>query len=271
MASGEAPKMFVNGETRVHLCIGDPISQVKSPSGLTSAFAARGVNAVCIPAHVTHADFAAFMEAAKRTRNVDGLVITVPHKFSAFSYCDAVSDRARFLTAVNAMRREQDRWVGDMTDGIALLEALRARGFDPKGERALLVGAGGAGSAVALALVEAGIGELAVADLDAERRDGLVARFKPLAINVRASTADPSGCRLLVNATPAGMAHDDPLPVDAARIDQRAFVADLITRPAVTPLLVAARRRGAVIVTGADMFAPQQDILANFLLGPPLA
>lgn len=269
MASKQVPPMVVNGETRLHLCVGDPIAQVKSPGGLTSAFAARGINAVCIPAHVGRGDFAAFMSAAKRALNVEGFVITVPHKFSAFSHCDAVSDRARFLTAVNVMRRERDRWVGDMTDGIALLVALRERGFDPKGEQALLVGAGGAGSAVALALVEAGIGELAIADLNPERRDALVARLRTLAVNVRAGAADPSGCRLIINATPAGMAKDDPLPVYAARIDQRAFVADLITRPAVTPLLDVARRRGAAIVTGADMFAPQQNILADFLLGAP--
>jgi shikimate dehydrogenase len=269
MAVEDAHTMLLNGETRVHLCVGDPITQVKSPAGLTQAFAARGVNAVCIPAHVAPADFPAFMSAAKRMLNVDGFVITVPHKFTAFAYCDALSDRARFLTAVNVMRRDHDRWIGDMTDGIALLAALRARGFEPNGEGALVVGAGGAGSAVALALVHAGIGEIVIADLDAERRDGLVTRLKMLSVNVRASGADPSGYRLVVNATPAGMAQDDPVPIDPARIDHRAVVADLITRPAVTPLLHAARKRGAVIVTGADMFAPQQNILADFLLAAP--
>jgi shikimate dehydrogenase len=271
MAGEDVQTTLLNGETRVHLCVGDPITQVKSPAGLTTAFAARGINAVCIPAHVGPADFPAFMSAAKRMLNVDGFVITVPHKFTAFAHCDALSGRARFLTAVNVIRRDHDRWIGEMTDGIALLAALRARGFEPKGEEALVVGAGGAGSAVALSLVHAGIRELAIADLDAERRHGLVARLKTLGVNVRASGADPSGCLLVVNATPAGMAQDDPLPIDPARIDHRAVVADLITRPAVTPLLHAARKRGAIIVTGADMFAPQQNILADFLLGAPLS
>jgi shikimate dehydrogenase len=271
MAGEDAHATLLNGETRVYLCVGDPIAQVKSPAGLTDAFAARGVNAVCIPAHVGPADFPAFMSVSKRVLNVDGFVITVPHKFTAFAHCDAFSDRARFLSAVNVIRRDRDRWIGDMTDGIALLAALRSRGFEPKGEGALVVGAGGAGSAVALALVHAGIGEIAVADLDAERRLGLVTRLKTLGVNVRASRADPSGCRLVVNATPAGMAQDDPLPIDPARIDHRAFVADLITRPAVTPLLHAVSKCGAVIVTGTDMFVPQQNILADFLLGAPLS
>jgi shikimate dehydrogenase len=259
----------MNGETRLHLCVGDPIDQVKSPEGLTRTFAERSANAVCIPAHVRAEDFAAFVAAAKRTLNVDGFVITVPHKFSAFSHCEVASDRACFLTAVNVMRRERDgRWRGDMTDGVALLAALGERGFSPKGERALLIGAGGAGSAVALALVEAGIGELAICDVNAERREGLVRQLGTLGrASVRSAPADPSGYGLVVNATPVGMARHDPLPVEVARLDRATFVADLITKPAVTPLLEAARVRGARTLTGDDMFAPQRKILADFLLG----
>jgi shikimate 5-dehydrogenase len=86
---------------------------------------------------------------------------------------------------------------------------------------------------------------------------------------VQAGAPDPSGYALIVNATPAGMAPGDPLPLDAARIGQRAFVADLISRPVMTPLLLAARTRGSSIVTGEDMFAPQKKILVDFLLGAP--
>src|SRR5215475_1527910 len=171
----------MDGETRLHLCVGDPIAQVKSPEGLTREFSARGVNAACIPAHVSSDDFARFMSVVKRVTNIDGVVITVPHKFAAFGHCERASGRARFLSAVNVMRREREGdWFGDMTDGVALLAALRACGFDPNGARALVVGAGGAGSAVALALVEAGIGELAVCDTDAKRCDSVVARLNGL-------------------------------------------------------------------------------------------
>jgi shikimate dehydrogenase len=259
----------MNGETRLHLCVGDPIAQVKSPEGLTQVFAERLVNAACVPAHVRAEDFASFMASAKRTANVDGFVITVPHKFSAFTHCDVVSDRARFLAAVNVVRRDHDgRWRGDMTDGSALLAALHGRGFDPKGERGLLIGAGGAGSAAALALIESGLGELAVCDVDAGRRERLVQRLKTLGpAIVRTGSPDPSGYGLIVNATPIGMSANDPLPVDDTRIDRDTFVADLITRPAVTPLLEAARGRGARTLTGEDMFTPQKKILADFLLG----
>jgi shikimate dehydrogenase len=84
---------------------------------------------------------------------------------------------------------------------------------------------------------------------------------------VRTGSPDPSGYGLIVNATPIGMSANDPLPVDDTRIDRDTFVADLITRPAVTPLLEAARGRGARTLTGEDMFTPQKKILADFLLG----
>jgi shikimate dehydrogenase len=151
-----------------------------------------------------------------------------------------------------------------MTDGVALVAALRAGGFDPRDHRALVVGAGGAGSAVALALVEAGA-RLSVSDVDAARRDDLIKRLAALG-TVAAGSSDPGGFDLVVNATPMGMAPGDPLPVDAARLAPKAFVADLVTKPVVTPLLVAARQRGSPILTGEDMFRPQVDILADFLL-----
>jgi shikimate dehydrogenase len=263
----------LNGETRLHLILGDPVGQTRSPSGLTGEFVARGANAICIPVHVAPADFDAFVAAAKRGLNIDGIVITIPHKFAALRHCDEASDRARFLGAANVMHRiAADRWRGDMTDGAAMVAALRRAGFRPAGKRALVIGAGGAGSAVALALIEAEVAALAVADMDTERRLSLIERLAARApAAVRTGTADAAGFDLVVNATPAGMRPTDPLPVDAARLEPSAYVADLITRPAFTPLLEAARRRGCVVVTGEDMFAAQAGDMADILLAPPVS
>jgi shikimate dehydrogenase len=272
--------LCLNGETRLHLIIGDPVAQTRSPAGLSEEFALRHVNAVCVPVHVGPGEFDQFLRAAKLARNVDGIVVTMPHKFAALRHCDEASERAGFLGAVNVLHRiGGGRWRGDMTDGIATVAALRRAGCEPGGVRALVVGAGGAGSAVALALIEAGVASLAVADLDAARRDALtkrlagradaVARQEPLGPPGQGGPPDPAGFGLIVNATPAGMRPDDPPPVDAARIDACAYVADLIARPAMTPLLVAARRRGASVVTGEDMFAVQAGIMADILLASP--
>src|SRR5215475_8890384 len=228
----------LSGATRIHLIVGDPVAQTKSPAGLTREFSARNVDAVCIAMQVAPADIDAFFAVAKRVQNIDGIVVTVPHKLAATRHCDVLSGRSRALAVVNAMRREPDgRWSGDMTDGVALVAALRAAGCEPKGRRALVVGAGGAGSAVVLALAEAGA-HVAMHDIDAARRDDLLRRLA--AWKIAAGSADPAGCDLVVNATPLGMAPGDPLPVDAAGIGRGAMVADLVTRPTVTPLLVAA-------------------------------
>src|SRR5215470_10713905 len=197
----------LNGETRLHLILGDPVGQTKSPSGLTGEFMARGANAICIPVHVAPADFDAFVAAAKRGQNIDGIVVTIPHKFAALRHCDEATDRARFLGAANVLHRiAADRWRGDMTDGAAMVAALRRAGCEPGGRRALVIGAGGAGSAVALALIEAGVATLAVADVDTKRCHSLVKRLAAKAPAVaKAGTADPAEFDLVVNATPAGM------------------------------------------------------------------
>jgi shikimate dehydrogenase len=260
----------LNGETRLHLIVGDPVGQTKSPSGLTGEFVARGANAICIPVHVAPADFDAFVAAAKRGQNIDGIVITIPHKFAALRHCDEASDRARFLGAANVLHRiAADRWRGDMTDGTAMVAALRRAGFEPAGKRALVVGAGGAGSAVALALIETGVATLAVTDMDTKRCRSLVQRLAAWAPAIaQAGTTDPAGFDLVVNATPAGMRPADPYPVDAARLEPSAYVADLITRPILTPLLEAARCRGCTVVTGEDMFVVQAGDMADILLAP---
>ena len=136
----------LNGETLVMLIIGDPIAQVKSPALLTERFAAREVNAVCVPGHVRSADIPAFMAGLRAIANAPGLVITVPHKQAAMGYCDVLTERARYAQSVNVMRRTAAGWVGDNTDGQGYCRGIAAAGGTIAGKRVLLVGAGGAGA-----------------------------------------------------------------------------------------------------------------------------
>jgi shikimate dehydrogenase len=253
-----------NGATRLFLIIGDPIAQAKSPGALTRALCARGRNAMLLPAHVAAAELDGFMAGIALARNLDGIVVTVPHKFAAFRHCATTTERARFLGAVNVMRRGEGGWHGDMLDGAGFLGGLRAARFDPAGHRALLVGAGGAGTAIALALTEAGVAELAIHDVDVPRRDALLRRLEGRA---RAAGPDPRGHELVVNATPLGMREDDPLPVPAELLEPRSFVADVVPTPEVTPLLRVAQARGCRTQTGGAMYRAQQELLLEFLLG----
>jgi shikimate dehydrogenase len=259
----------LNGATRIHVTIGDPIAQVKSPAGITQGFAARGKDAIMIPLQVKPADVEDFFRLARKLPNLDGIVITVPHKPVAFRYCGTTTDRARVLEVCNVMRRNPDgRWHGDMTDGGGFTGALKRSGFDPKGKRALQVGAGGAGSALALALCMEGASALSLCDTDTAKRDALIARLARHGHRVTAlDKADPTGHDLVVNATPAGMKESDPSPVDIAKLDGKMFVADIITMPLLTPLLAAAQARGCRTQNGQDMFNAQGDFITDFLLG----
>lgn len=258
----------LNGATRVHYIVGDPIAQVKSPAGVTQAFADHGRNAICIPAHVAPADLADWAAGISRAQNVDGIIVTVPHKFACRALCATVSDRADFLGAVNTMRRNPDgTWHGDMFDGLGYVEALRAKGCELKGRRALLVGAGGAGSAIAHALVVAGVAELAIHDADTVRRDSLIHRLSGLNLEqVKVGSPDPTGVDVAINATPIGMREGDPHPIDSTRFTPQMFVGCVITAPAVPPMVQAARDAGCPTMTGADMFARVRDRMVSFLL-----
>ncbi len=258
----------LSGATRVHFIVGDPIAQVKSPAGVTQALHDAGRNAVCIPAHVSPADLSFWAQGVSKAQNVDGIIVTVPHKFSCFELCASTSDRAAFLQAVNTLRRNADgSWHGDMFDGMGYVEAMRAQGCEPQGKRALLVGAGGAGSAIAYSLVTEGVRELAIHDPDTLRRDQLIARLGSLGLGkVSAGTSDPTGFDIALNATPVGMQAGDPHPIDSTRFIATQFVGCVITAPAVPPMIAAAREKGCGTITGADMFACVRDRMVQFLL-----
>ena len=257
-----------SGATRLVPVEGDPIAQVKSPLGVTLAFEQHGADTICIPMQIAPDDWAAFISVMRVMKNVDGLIVTVPHKFAAFDVCDEVSPRAAFLRTVNTIRRLPDgRLVGEMFDGLGFVDACRSKGCEFVGKSALLVGAGGAGTAIAHAVVMAGVTNLAIADLDTARRDDLIARLVQAGFPVVAGTHDASSFDIVLNATPLGMQEGDPLPVDAQSLRAGQFLGDVITKPEIPPLIVAAQSLGLKTSNGVAMFEKVRDLMVAFLLG----
>lgn len=260
----------LNGRTRIFAVVGDPIAQVKAPAKLTHMFSERGINAIFIPLHVRPDGLEAFFAGANAIENLDGMTITVPHKIAGLRYVAKLSDRARFLGAVNVVRRTSDRsgWMGDMVDGLGFIGALRGKGFAAAGKRALLVGAGGAGSAIAFSLLDEGIKDLAIHDIATDRRDNLIAKLRNRGIgNVLEGSAVPDGYDLVINASSMGMAAGDPLPIDTSRLAARMYVADVVPAPTITRLLEEAGKHGCRFQTGVDMFTAQTELIFDFLLG----
>lgn len=256
----------LDGATRLFPIIGDPIEFVKSPQQLTRGFEARGRNALCLPMQVAKDDLDAVMHALTLTGNVDGVLVTMPHKFSAFTNCATSSDTARMLGGVSVMRRNGDgTWHGDMLDGLAFVKAQIDHGACVKDGRALLIGAGAAGSAIAIALLEAGVCELVIHDADASRSTRLSRLVADLGRGrVRIGPADPTGCTLMFNATPMGLSESDPLPVSRELLASSMFVGDVIAGHGVTPLLSAAQSVGCKTANGVQMVEAVQDMMLDF-------
>ncbi len=269
MMAEAAALPIVNGATRLFGILGDPIDQVKSPEEITRRFRVRGVNALCLPIHARPDDFDAVLRGIKATANYDGFILTVPHKVRALAYVDTLLPRAARVGAVNVVRRERDgRWIGDMSDGLGLVGAVRQTGFDPKGKRAMVLGAGGAGSAIADALAEAGASRVTIFDVDRDKADAVAARLGKAHAGCQISVGPAAADRqdLLVNATPAGMAPGNDMPAEFGPFDKNLVVADVVTKPEVTPLLAHARACGCRTSTGVQMFNAQGDLITNFLL-----
>jgi shikimate dehydrogenase len=256
----------LSGETRVYLIVGDPIAQVKAPAGVTAALQQRGVNGVVLPFQVSVADFAACMAATSMAKNLDGIIVTVPNKFAATALCATLSPRAKFLDTVNMMRRNPDgKWHGDMCDGLGMVKAIAIAGRQLQGQRVLLIGAGGAGSAIGHAVAEAGAAALAIVDASAQRLASLVQRLATVSTTqVSAGSRSAAGYDIVINATPMGMQAGDPLPFDVTTLSAHCLVADVITQPTVTPALAAAQALGCATVTGVDMFECVRDRLVDF-------
>jgi shikimate dehydrogenase len=219
--------------------------------------------------HVPEADLDIIMRALTRTLNVDGVLVTMPHKHAVFNYCATSSECAKRLEVVNVIRRNSDgTWHGDMFDGLAFVKAQKDQGARLTGARVLLVGAGGAGSAIAVALLKEGVRELIIHDTDAGRTAILLRRLSGLSpARVIIGRPDPSGCELVCNASPMGMGSGDPLPVQPHLLSSEMFVGDVIAGHGETPLLLAAKTVGCKTANGVQMVEAARELMLAFLLG----
>lgn len=190
----------------------------------------------------------------------DGLNITHPCKQLVLRHLDALSPEAEALGAVNTVVFDSGRAVGYNTDWSGFAGSLELGLPSAKRGRVVLLGAGGAGSAVAHALLTAGTSELLLADVDAERAEGLSRRLAHHFPEAHCHVLSPGevGQALrasdgLVNATPTGMAHHPGVPVPVELLTPPLWVADIVYRPLHTELLHEAERRGCATLNGGAM------------------
>lgn len=258
---------IVDGKTRLYGIIGDPIEQVKSPEILTAIFRARGRNAIMLPFHVMPDKFDDTMRGIMALKNLDGIVATIPYKLRLVKFIDKLYPSGKRIGAVNATRREKDgSWSGDMFDGQGMVRALHGNGFDVKGKRVMMSGAGGVGSAIADALAAAGVKTLLINDVDEKKANELAATVSRNHghKDVRFSQPTLEGIDLFANATAVGM-DGNGMAANFGKIDPGIFVFDVITHD--TPLLAFARQCGCRSLGGLPMTKAQADLVVDFILG----
>lgn len=258
----------VSGRTRLFPVIGHPAAQVRAPVVFNALFAQAGIDAVSFGLDLAPDQVAATCAGLLASPNVGGLLVTVPYKKTLLAIAQRVGLDAQLVGAANALRRDADgAIVADLFDGTGFLAGLRAAGHEPKGRDVLLLGAGGAGSAIAASLAQAAVARLAIFDPRQQNVHALVAQLQPHCPRVRfeaQARADATGFPIVINASPLGLKPGDPLPIDVTPIAAGTLVCDIIMEPAETALLRAAQARGLPVHGGRAMLDHQLPAYLDF-------
>ena len=259
----------ITGATRLYPIIGDPIAQVRSPTTITNGLVTKGLNAICIPAHIPGDRFDTIIPALLAMPNIDGILVTVPFKARMLAFADRLSKAAKTVDAVNALRREADgSWSGDMFDGLGFVRGAERKAQAIRGRRVVLYGAGGAGSAIAYALADAGARSIVIIDVDEGRARALADKLKAAVPGcaTAAATRFPDDADMVVNASPIGMRPEDGLPADIPKLDSRTLVGDVVISAKPTAIIRHAIACGCAYVDGGEMHAGQVDAITDFFV-----
>ena len=196
-----------------------------------------------------------------RVDGVLGANVTIPHKEVVLQLLDEIDPTAQAIGSVNTIVNEGGRLKGHNTDAPGFLRGLREHGaFDPKGKKALVLGAGGSGRGVVFALAQAGIETVTLVNRTLSRAEGLAravkSRFPDVAIEAHQQAPHLMEYDLLVNCTSIGMKHtpmEGDTPVELKGIRAGALVCDLVYNPQETALLKLAKEAGARALGGLPM------------------
>jgi len=247
---------MISGKTTLIAHLGYPTESFKAPLIYNPWFDSKGIDAVVVPMGVKADDYPAFLRPLFRLTNIRGALVTMPHKVTTAGLADEVTPTVEIAGSSNALLLRPDgTLLADMFDGTGFVRGIARKGFEVRGARCLVVGAGGVGSAIAASLAAAGAGAIALFDTHCESAEALAGRLVKHypTLDVHLAASDPAGYDLVVNGTPLGMKPGDPLPFDVSRLEPRTFVGEVVMKQEITPLLEAARERGCRFQVGTDM------------------
>ena len=254
---------MISGNTSVFGIFGHPVEHTFSPGMHNAAFAKITRDACYVPFAVAPDDLERAVRAIV-SLGICGLNITIPHKETIIPFLDDLTDDARMIGAVNTIEVTRGNLIGHNTDGRGFLRSLREEtGFRPKGKTFLMIGSGGAARAVGISLALSGAQSILLCDLDTVKAAKL-GRDIQNKTSTRVKIVNPEGlekaaqiAECIINATPLGLKPGDPLPVPRHLIRNDQLICDLVYNPVRTPLLKAARARGAETLSGIGMLLYQ--------------
>ena len=270
MAQSQSREKFLTGLS------GAPIAQSAAPAMHEAAGDAVGVRCHYQLIEVAGADATTLREMLDGIRRMGfaGVNVTFPYKEAVIPLLDEMSPEARTIGAVNTVVVRDGRLVGYNTDSTGFARAIGDLVAGSKHGTVALIGAGGVGKAIAFALAKLGIAELNIFDADRTKAEALSSQLHG---RLQARVADDvagalQGAAGLVNGTPVGMLPDRGMAVPDALLHRGLWVADAVYTPLWTPLLVAAKAKGASVMTGRHLAVYQADDAFELFTGlkPPV-
>jgi len=241
--------------------IGSPIMSSAAPAMHEAAARALGLSAHYRLIDVAGADAAKLraMLDGVRLLGFSGVNVTFPYKEAVVPLLDELSPAARAIGAVNTIVVRDDRLVGYNTDATGFERAIGALVKASHHGPVAVIGAGGVGKAIAHALASLGVAELAVFDSDRAKAEQIATQLHGRQqVRIAANVEDAvQGAVGLVNGTPIGMLPDLGTPVPEVLLHRGLWVADAVYSPLWTPLLTAARAKGAETMTGRELAVHQ--------------
>jgi len=247
---------MISGTTRLIAHLGYPTESFRAPMIYNPYFASRNIDAAVVPMGCRPENYPEFLHLLFKLSNIHGALVTMPHKVTTVALLDEISTTVKVAGACNAIVLRGDGKIhGDMFDGEGFVRGMERKGRSALGARALVVGAGGVGSAIAASLAKAGAAAIGLFDPSSAPMSALADRLRDHypALDISVGSKDPAGWDVVINATLLGMKAGDPLPMDVERIAPSTFVGEVVMKTEITPFLAAARARGCAYQVGTDM------------------
>ena len=250
---------MVTGKAKVAGVMGWPVGHSRSPRLHGYWLDRYAVDGAYVPLPVTPENLGPAVRGLAAL-GFAGANLTIPHKEAVMPLLDSVDETARRIGAVNTIVVGPDgELAGSNTDAYGFIENLRAGApaWRAAAGPAVIIGAGGAAKAVAVALAEAGVAEIRIVNRTEARARALAETVGASTVAWDARRTALDGAALVVNASALGMTGQPPLDLDLSALPKTAVVNDIVYAPLETPLLAAARARGHPVVDGIGMLLHQ--------------